>query len=106
MKHISNNNLLVVVLLAVLFVPLFYWATLEEPVSLNINNSSIRSVDIEFRNNKMNLNVHLNQPASCKQIIKVLGIQSITVRNRLYSPSCSLVDGLLMRIVYSEAVTA
>lgn len=75
--------------------------TILKAVLIENNKESIKSVDMDFKETSFLLNVHLSKPLSCRQIIKVLGIRSLPINDKTYSPSCSIVTNDLVQIVYA-----
>lgn len=75
-----------------------------EPVFLNVKNEAISSIDVEFSDRKIYLNVYLNQPMTCKEVITLLGIESFSLKDKIYAPSCSRIDKNLVKITYGEVI--
>ena len=69
-------------------------------------DKGIEKVDVEFGKNAIYLNVHISKPLSCREIINKLGIETLPIKNKVYTPTCSTVSGTLIRIIYTEAITA
>jgi len=113
MKYFSNNLRFVVVLSAILAVFLTNWIVENETTELDReslhfdhNVANIKSIDAQFANKKLYLNVHLNQDTSCKEIMNSLAIQPLIVKGKIYTPSCHRIDISLIKIVYVEVVEA
>jgi hypothetical protein len=113
MKYIPGNNYLIAALSITLIVFTLHWiaedrtqTTLLEPILFGSNNSSIKSIDAEFSDKKLHLNIHLSEYTSCKEVVKLLDIRSLVVKNKTYTPTCSNINKSLVRITYSEAVEA
>jgi hypothetical protein len=75
------------------------------PAKLDMNVDGIKDVDVEFVNHTIYLNVYLSKPLSCAQVITGLGITTLPVNNKTFSPSCQKVDSELIRISYIETVS-
>lgn len=69
------------------------------------NDDGITDVNIEFTNNKIYLTVTLSRPLTCSEVIKDLGITSLTVKDRTYAPRCNIVNPLLISITYEESIS-
>jgi len=83
-----------------------YWTDFSTETLLYSNaDDGIEKVDVEFGRNTIHLNVYLTQPLTCKQVINKLGIETLPVKNRVYTPTCSTISGTLIKIVYTEAMT-
>jgi hypothetical protein len=67
-------------------------------------DSGIEKVDVEFGRKQIYLNVHLTKPLSCLQVIDLLGIESLPIKDKVFVPTCSKPTGNLMKIVFNEAV--
>lgn len=113
MKYIPGNNYLIGALSIILIVLTLNWivedkrqSALLDPILFNSNNSSIKSIDAEFGDRKLHLNIHLSGYTSCKEVVKLLDIRPLVVKNKTYTPICSNIDKSLIRITYSEAVEA
>lgn len=76
-----------------------------EPAIFEKDTSVVRSIDAEFIDKTVYLNVHLKKYISCEEVIK-LGVQSFDVKNNTYRiAGCSHVSDLLIKIVYIQMVT-
>jgi len=112
MKRLLGNTFFVIILSLILTVLAMNWLingsptkSFFGPIITGINSEAISSVDVEFNNKKINLNVHLNRSLTCKQVIKTLGIQSFSIKERKYAPTCSRISGELIIVTYSEVVS-
>lgn len=72
------------------------------PISASKDNRHINKVDIEFVDNKIYLNVEINEPMSCKETILQLGITPLDIKGRTFWPSCASLGPDLIKIVYTE----
>lgn len=91
----------VIFILTILVVGIRLWA----PQTFDIVNSAENAIDrmeVEFNKDEMYLNIYLNHPVTCKEIIQVVGIQSFAVKNIDYVPSCSIINDKLVRITYNQ----
>ena len=106
MKYFSSNLRIVIVLLMIPVIFLTNWLVDNETTELDSRafSQSITSMDAQFANKKLYLNIHLKQDTSCKEIMSSLAIQSLIVKGKTYSPSCHRIDNSLIRIVYTEAI--
>ena len=76
--------------------------SLLEPVFFNQSGGIIKSIDAEFINKSIYLNVHLKKYISCEEVMK-LGIQSFEVKNNTYKiTGCSHVSDSFIKIVYTR----
>jgi hypothetical protein len=71
---------------------------------LETASSNIRSLDVDFNDGKVYLNVHLKNPATCKVIMTELGIGNIVLGEKVYAPVCNKVNRNLISIVYSRII--
>lgn len=108
MRHILKNYV-AVVLLSILFVTVsMNWYFTGSPyrfflsVYLEHKSDNIEDVDVEFVDKKVFLNVRLRNPSSCKMVLTELGINNILVGQKIYKPSCRIVEPKLIRIVYTR----
>jgi hypothetical protein len=81
------------------------WLESPEETLLYPVEQGIEKIDVEFGRNTIHLNVYLNRPLTCKQVIKQLGIETLPVKNKVYSPTCSTVSDNFIKIVYAESLT-
>lgn len=109
MSNFLGNCLATVILSLILTAGTVNWLmsddpekTLLKPTLLKNSEESIDSIDIEYIDNRIQLNVHLVKPISCLQAIDMLRIESFKIKNRDYQPTCSKVNKSLIRIVYEE----
>jgi len=71
-------------------------------LSSHLDNFGINHIDVEFKDRNILLNVSLNKQLTCEELIDVLGIQNLAIKNRSYSPICSMVNSNLAVITYRE----
>ncbi len=106
MKLFSGSRLIAVVLLTILVVVAVGRAYIDDSEtfeSIPKNTSeSINKIKIEFKDSKIFLNVYLNNITTCENVIELLGIQDVSIRNKTYVPNCSVVDDKFIQIVYKE----
>ena len=67
-------------------------------------SDSIRDMNVDFRDGKVYLNIHLKKPATCKIIMNELGINNIVIGKKTYVPICSKINRNLISIVYSRII--
>lgn len=75
-----------------------------KPVTTSEASGEIKNVEFEFYRNKIYLNVHLNSPLTCKEVIERLGITNFVIKDREYIPSCAVVSKSLIQITYVSGV--
>ena len=90
---------------------LMNWLTNEDPtksflrpVAMTEVSGEIKNVEIEFFKNKIYLDVHLNSPLTCPDVVERLGITSFVVKDREYIPDCKVLSESLIRITYLGGV--
>ena len=64
----------------------------------------IKKISVEFDKDKIYLNIYVSKPMSCNEVTTKLQIETLPIREKNYSPSCSIVNKRLIRIVYSEKI--
>lgn len=69
-------------------------------------DTAIVSMEVEFNDREMYLNIYLNRPLTCEQVIQTVGIQSFMVKNTDYVPSCEIVNTNLIKITYTQKETS
>jgi hypothetical protein len=111
MKYFLRTSFFAVLLSLVLTVLTLNWIINDDitkcfldPVFFSVESEAISNVDVEFSNRKIFLNVHLNQPMTCKEVITLLGIESFSIKEKVYAPSCSRIDKNLVKITYGEVI--
>lgn len=112
MKRLLGNTFFAIILSLILTVLAMNWLingnptkSFFGPIITGINNEAISSVDVEFNNKRINLNVHLSRALTCKQVIKTLGIQSFSIKEKKYAPTCSRISGELVIVTYNEVIS-
>jgi hypothetical protein len=70
-----------------------------------LSRSGIKDLDVEYVGGKIYLNVELNSPKTCPELIESLGIQPIIIKSKTYQPSCSKVSDTVMRVTYTQAMS-
>lgn len=76
-----------------------------ESFSLASTNDGINNIDLEFKNNAVHLNVHIDRPMTCDQVSTSLNLKSINVEDKVLIPECSKITTDLVIIVYREYIT-
>jgi len=71
-------------------------------VGFNVEQTPIDQVKTEFNGNTLFLNVFLNQPRTCKEVIDELGLERIPVDTTLYLPICIIVKDNYIKIRFEE----
>ena len=61
----------------------------------------IINVKTVYFDEKIYMDIYTNQPLSCPTAFRVLHLKNLTVRNIIYVPKCSIVNGGL-RVVYYQ----
>lgn len=67
--------------------------------------SSVKQLDIEFKDSSILLNVQLNKPMSCKEVFSALDISDLPMKGKIYSPICTVVEPARVVITYKEKIT-
>ena len=67
--------------------------------------SSVKQLDIEFKDSSILLNVQLNKPMSCKEVFSALDISDLPMKGKIYSPICTVVEPARIVITYKEKIT-
>ena len=71
-----------------------------------LNNSGVKDLDVEYVDGKIYLNVELTEPKTCPQLIDTLKIQTIVVKTRTYQPTCVKISDTLIRVTYTQTISA
>ena len=66
--------------------------------------SSVKQLDIEFKDSSILLNVQLNKPMSCKEVFSALDISDLPMKGKIYSPICTTVKPELVVVTYREKI--
>jgi hypothetical protein len=89
------------------------WIVSDEPnVSLDnspavtVNKDGIEKVELDLFKKSIVLNVFLFKPVSCEQIIEILEIKSFPVKEKIYTPTCHIINDRLVKIIYIETLSA
>lgn len=78
---------------------------IEVPAVLIKGDIDINSLNIEFKDNNIVLNVHTSTPLTCREVIRALSISPITLKNKVYRPGCIKVSNTLMQVIYKETLS-
>jgi hypothetical protein len=73
--------------------------------STALSRTGIKDLSVEYRENKIFLNVELLTPQTCPELIKSLGIHPIVIKSRTYKPDCSKISDTLMRVTYTREIS-
>lgn len=82
----------------------FYHLMFGIGTDIDTRQSSIDKVKADFKGKTMYLNVFLNQPRSCGEIISELGLDHIAINKKIYSPTCIVVKDDFIRIIFEEEI--
>jgi hypothetical protein len=111
MKMVAKNYLMVALLSVLSAIGIINWYCTGNPAqfflfahTLEVESENIEKVNVEFVDRKVYLNVHLRKQTTCKKIVADLGINTTVIGHRFYSPSCTMVNNGLIRIIYSERI--
>lgn len=77
-----------------------------ESSTMAVGRLGIHSIETKYLKHSVYMNVYLNFPISCKNVIDTLGIKPFKNREREYTPTCQVVNDSLIQITYSAQVTA
>jgi hypothetical protein len=72
---------------------------------VEVKKTAIEKVRIEFRGKSIYLNVFLNQPQTCNQVITELGVEQLPVKSKIYVPACTIIKDDYIKIVFEEKIT-
>lgn len=86
---------------ALFFAGAYVWLY-DESTPIDFQKSAIDRVKVEFRGKSIHLNVFLNTPQTCKQVITELGVEKLPVKKKIYTPFCTEVKDDFIRIVFEE----
>lgn len=71
-----------------------------------LNSSGVKDLDVQYVDGKIYLNVELSEPKTCLQLINTLKIQTIIVKTRTYQPTCIKISDTLIRVTYTQTISA
>lgn len=108
MQHFPGKHLAVAGLFLITIVSTIYIMGNTTPVGLidsaTLSKSGVSNLSVEHVNGKIYLNVELDNPTSCADLIKFLGIEPITIKTVIYQPVCSKLSNNSLRITYSKSM--
>jgi hypothetical protein len=89
------------------------WLVSDEPTRTflfatktdDLSYVGIKDYKIDFKDKAILLNITLSKPLSCGEVIEILGVEDLVIRERTYSPRCKLVSPTLIIITYGETIT-
>jgi hypothetical protein len=76
-----------------------------KPTSLTFQIDGVEKVELDTTDEAVGLNVYINKPFSCKEIVESLRIISLPIGEKLYSPYCHNINDGLIKITYIETVS-
>ena len=76
-----------------------------DPTSLTFQIDGIEKVELDTASRTIGLNVFINKPLNCKQVIDSLGIMPLPVGEKVYSPDCRTINSGLIKITYIETIS-
>jgi hypothetical protein len=92
------------IVISALFLSSFYHLTNPIEASLDADDAAIDKIKLESNGTTMYLNVFLNHPLSCKQVITILGIEKVPVKTKVYLPVCTVIRDNYIKIKFEEEV--
>ncbi len=109
----ATKGYLMVVLLSILsLVIVVNWYVTGDPNKffllahkLEVSSDNIEDVTIEFIEGRVFMNVATKKETTCNKVMKTLGVNDIFIGEKIYSPTCNVVDQQLIQIVYSAINT-
>ncbi len=96
-----NRSLILFVSIAAMFV--IIWAASRDD---ELNIDGIKKIRAEYADKKIYLDVYTEYRLTCKSVIDTLGIEPITLKNKTFIPTCSVINDELVEIIYTEAISA
>ena len=79
--------------------------SLATPSTLAFNEDGIDKVEFEVSGQSISLRVFLSKPMNCSQIFETLGIESLPIKEKIYSPTCHKINDTLVKITYIETIS-
>jgi len=113
MKNLAGN--LVIIAIAVVTLSAFTtnWTSNGSPTrfflnsaKIHSNNEGIDTLDIEFKDQQIFLNVHMFKPMSCDEVVSNLGVAVLHIKHKTYQPICKKIDEKFLKITYTETIDA
>lgn len=109
MPHISGKAFIVPALFLVSCAIFLLSAIRDSPQSLPdpsiLAGTGVSSLDVEYTDGKIYLNVQMIAPGTCDELVSSLKIQPITIKSRTYLPTCSKISDTLMRVTYTRSIS-
>jgi hypothetical protein len=98
----SRTLILTTAITSILAAGALCWLYAEDEI--DVPKTAIDQVKIEFRGKAIHLNVFLNHPQTCKQVITELGVETLPVKKKVFTPSCTIVKDDYIKIVFEEQI--
>lgn len=104
-KHLGCGIVATLLLLAFLALVLS-WMINDDPIdpALQNNVNGVHKIDIRVYNRRIYVDVYLDNPKTCNDVVKILGIRPLVLRSKLFVPSCTEVNPRLIKIIYGETI--
>jgi len=110
MPHTLGKTLAVATLSLVSAIVIIYAIERTDPArslieSTALGRSGIKDLDVEYVDGKIYLNIELNTPKTCNELVDSLKIQTIVIKRRTYQPTCMKISDTLMRVTYTQSIS-
>jgi hypothetical protein len=111
MPHISGKAVVAIALSTIFLAFILVYSAQEHNSSRSLieasvlGKSGIKDLDVEYVDGKIYLNVELNTPKTCIELVDSLKIQPIVIKSRTYQPSCTKISDTLMRVTYTQSIS-
>lgn len=74
-------------------------------ITEKVSENGIGKVEIEIKGQRIFMNIHLDEPMSCNQVLRILEISNLDIDGKTYSPVCNVIHYYLLRVNYEETVS-
>jgi hypothetical protein len=108
------GNIIFDVCLAIVLIVVVIWVLDDNSISSKLDkqqisdqfDSGIEKIDVKFDDGEIYLDIYTDKSLTCKNIIKLLNVDILIIKDKVYSPKCVRMEEDLIRITYIEDITA
>ncbi len=74
-------------------------------ITEKVSENGIGKVEIEIKGQRIFMNIHLEEPMTCDQALRILEISNLDIDGKTYSPVCNAINYQLLRVNYEETIS-
>lgn len=71
----------------------------------SLNKAGIVDLSVSYQDSKLHLTLDLAKPKTCEELLELLRIHSINIKDYSYDPTCQKISDTRTRITYHRRIT-